>query len=182
LQPQPHPPSMKLFDNPAQEDILWTVRKSGLGATAHVPGQRVTWEGWEDSSVPPDKLGDYLRALRKLFHKYEYACALYGHFGQGCVHTRIDFDLETAEGIKKFRSFLFDAADLVVGFGGSISGERGDGQSKAELLPRMFGPELIQAFEEFKSIWDPESKMNPGKAVNPFLVNQNSRLGTRNLP
>ena len=175
-------PDMKLYDDPRAESVLWTVRKSGLGATAHVPGAPSTWEGWEDSSVPVDRLGDYLRGLRKLFDRYEYGCSLYGHFGQGCVHTRIDFDLETAEGIKKFRSFLFDAADLVVGFGGSISGEHGDGQSKAELLPRMFGPELIQAFEEFKSIWDPESKMNPGKVVRPFRVDENLRLGTSYRP
>ncbi|MGH7184205.1 MAG: FAD-binding and (Fe-S)-binding domain-containing protein [Nitrospiraceae bacterium] len=182
LHSRPHAPTMKLFDNPAQEDILWTVRKSGLGATAHVPGQRVTWEGWEDSSVPPDKLGDYLRALRKLFNKYEYACALYGHFGQACVHTRIDFDLETSEGIRKFRSFLFEAADLVVSFGGSLSGEHGDGQSRAELLPKMFGDELIGAFQQFKSIWDPEGKMNPGKIVEPYRVDENLRLGAEYHP
>src|SRR4029079_9007298 len=103
-------------------------------------------------------------------------------FGQGCVHTRIDFDLETAEGIKKFRSFLFEAADLVVGFGGSISGEHGDGQSKAELLPRMFGEELIKASEEFKSIWDPQWKMNPGKIVRPYRVDENLRLGESYRP
>jgi FAD/FMN-containing dehydrogenase/Fe-S oxidoreductase len=182
LRAVPHAPSMKLYDDPPAEAVLWTVRKSGLGATAHVPGAPSTWEGWEDSSVPVDRLGDYLRGLRKLFDRYEYGCSLYGHFGQGCVHTRIDFDLETADGIKKFRSFLFDAADLVVNFGGSISGEHGDGQSKAELLPRMFGHELIQAFEEFKSIWDPEWKMNPGKIVRPFRVDENLRLGTSYRP
>jgi FAD/FMN-containing dehydrogenase/Fe-S oxidoreductase len=182
LRAVPHAPTMKLFDDPPVEQVIWTVRESGLGATAHVPGSPRTWEGWEDSSVPIDRLGDYLRGLRKLFDRYGYGCSLYGHFGQGCVHTRIDFDLQTAEGIKKFRSFLFDAADLVVGFGGSISGEHGDGQSKAELLPRMFGQELIQAFEEFKSIWDPEWKMNPGKIVRPFRVDENLRLGTGYRP
>lgn len=182
LKKQPHPPSMKLFDNPRQEDILWTVRKSGLGATAHVPGERVTWEGWEDSSVSPERLGDYLRALRNLFDKYDYGCALYGHFGQGCVHTRIDFDLETASGIRKFRSFLFEAADLVLSFGGSLSGEHGDGQSRAELLPKMFGDELMGAFREFKSIWDPDWKMNPGKIVEPYRVDENLRLGTDYRP
>src|SRR5205807_7670668 len=94
-----------------------------------------------------------------------YACALYGHLGQGCVHTRIDFDLKTAEGIRKFRSFIEEASDLVVGYGGSFSGEHGDGQSRAELLVKMYGPELIQAFREFKTIWDPDWKMNPGKIV-----------------
>src|SRR5581483_7218103 len=132
-------PDMKLFDDPDEEKLLWEIRESGLGATAHVPNKKITWEGWEDSSVPPERLGEYLRKLRALFEKYGYACDLYGHFGQGCVHTRIDFDLETADGIAKFRSFLHDAAHLVVSLGGSISGEHGDGQSKAELLPIMFG-------------------------------------------
>jgi FAD/FMN-containing dehydrogenase/Fe-S oxidoreductase len=182
LQIHPHPPSMKLFDNPPQEQILWTVRESGLGATAHVPGERVTWEGWEDSSVPAERLGDYLRALRRLFSKYDYACALYGHFGQACVHTRIDFDLETPSGIQKFRSFLFEAADLVLSFGGSLSGEHGDGQSRAELLPKMFGDEVMRAFREFKSIWDPDWKMNPGKIVDPYRVDENLRLGTAYHP
>jgi hypothetical protein len=155
-------PRMRLYDNPADEKKTWTVRRSGLGATAHVPGKEITWEGWEDASVPPDKLGGYLRDFRKLLDRYGYEGDLYGHFGQGCVHTRIDFDLETADGIRHYRSFLDEAANLVVSYGGSISGEHGDGQSKAALLPKMFGPELIQAFHEFKSIWDQAWKMNPG--------------------
>lgn len=171
-------PSMKLFDNPAEEKMVWKVRESGLGATARVPGAKDTWEGWEDSAVPPDKVGPYLRKLRSLFQRYGYQCALYGHFGQGCIHTRIDFDLATDKGIKSFRSFLGEASDLVLSFGGSLSGEHGDGQSRAELLPKMFGPELVQAFREFKSIWDPELKMNPGKLVDPYLITENLRLGT----
>src|SRR5204863_8989604 len=101
----------------------------------------------------------------------------YGHFGQGCIHTRITFDLETAKGIKTFRSFLEEAADLVVRYGGSLSGEHGDGQSRAELLPKMFGHELVQAFREFKAIWDPEGRMNPGKVVDPYSVTDNLRIG-----
>jgi Fe-S oxidoreductase len=172
------PPSMRLYDDPAREEKIWKIRESGLGATAHVPQKKITWEGWEDSSVPPENLGKYLRALRSLFERYGYECDLYGHFGQGCVHTRIDFDLETAEGIRNFRSFLHDAAKLVVSLGGSISGEHGDGQSKAELLPIMYGEDLIRAFREFKSIWDPNGKMNPGKIVDPFRADENLRLGT----
>jgi FAD/FMN-containing dehydrogenase/Fe-S oxidoreductase len=173
-----NPPSMKLYDDPAVEKTIWKVRESGLGATAHVPNQKITWEGWEDSSVPPENLGKYLRELRALFEKYGYMCDLYGHFGQGCVHTRIDFDLETAPGIAKFRDFLHEAAHLVVSLGGSISGEHGDGQSKAELLPIMFGDKLMQAFREFKSIWDPDWKMNPGKVIDAYRADQNLRLGT----
>src|SRR5690349_24042704 len=114
------------------------------------------------SAVPPEKLGGYLRDLRKLLTEFGYASALYGHFGQGCVHTRIDFDLVTRAGIEKYRRFMDEAADLVLSYGGSLSGEHGDGQSRAELLPKMFGAELIEAFNEFKSIWDPDWKMNPG--------------------
>jgi Fe-S oxidoreductase len=120
--------------------------------------------------------------LRALFDRYGYKCDLYGHFGQGCVHTRIDFDLETADGIRTFRAFLHDAAQLVVSLGGSISGEHGDGQSKAELLPIMFGDELMQAFREFKSIWDLHWKMNPGKVVDAYAPDQNLRLGTAYNP
>jgi FAD/FMN-containing dehydrogenase/Fe-S oxidoreductase len=172
------PPRMKLYDDPPLEARIWKMRESGLGATAHVPQKKITWEGWEDSSVPPEKLGTYLRELRKLFERYGYGCDLYGHFGQGCVHTRIDFDLETADGIATFRAFLHDAAKLVVSLGGSISGEHGDGQSKAELLPIMYGPDIMAAFREFKSIWDPQNRMNPGKVVDAYRADENLRLGT----
>jgi FAD/FMN-containing dehydrogenase/Fe-S oxidoreductase len=177
-----HPPSMKLYDDPQAEERIWHVRESGLGATAHVPDAPITWEGWEDSSVPPARLGEYLRKLRALFEKYEYGCDLYGHFGQGCVHTRIDFDLETAEGIAKYQRFIHEAAQLVVSLDGSISGEHGDGQSKAELLPIMFGDSLVKAFEQFKAIWDPEGRMNPGKIVHAYGATENLRLGTTFRP
>jgi FAD/FMN-containing dehydrogenase/Fe-S oxidoreductase len=170
-------PTMKLFDDPEEEKMIWKVRESGLGATAHVPNKKITWEGWEDAAVPPDKVGAYLRDFRQLLEKFGYGCDLYGHFGQGCIHTRIDFDLETHDGIKTFHSFLNEAANLVVSYGGSLSGEHGDGQSKAEFLPKMFGEELVQAFREFKSIWDPDGKMNPGKIVDPYLPTENLRLG-----
>ena len=177
LRSVPNPPSMKLFDDEAEEEHLWKVRESGLGATARIPGEKDAWEGWEDSAVPPDRVGDYLRDLRKLLTKYRYACSLYGHFGQGCIHTRIDFDLKTVEGVKQFRKFLNEAGDLVVAYGGSISGEHGDGQSKAALLPKMFGADLVRAFGEFKAIWDPGNAMNPHKVVDPYLPGENLRLG-----
>jgi FAD/FMN-containing dehydrogenase/Fe-S oxidoreductase len=172
-----HPPSMKLFDNKAEEKEIWEIRESGLGSTAWVPGHPDNWPGWEDSAVPPDVLGGYLRDLRKLMSKYGYHASLYGHFGQGCIHCRIGFDLVTANGIRSFHSFVEEAADLVVSYGGSLSGEHGDGQSRAELLPKMFGDEIVQAFREFKAIWDPEWKMNPGKVVDPYPITSNLRLG-----
>ncbi|HEX9052413.1 MAG TPA: FAD-linked oxidase C-terminal domain-containing protein, partial [Anaeromyxobacter sp.] len=171
------PPTTRLFDDPEHERILWKVRESGLGATARVPGQPDTWEGWEDSAVPIEKLGAYLRDLRALFDRYGYGCALYGHFGQGCVHTRIDFGLTTTEGVARWRRFMHDAARLVVSHGGSLSGEHGDGQSRAELLPIMFGDALVEEFRRFKRIWDPDWKLNPGKVVDPYRLDENLRLG-----
>src|SRR5437762_2419119 len=182
LKKSKHPPSMKLFDDENQEKMIWKVRESGLGATAHVPNKKITWEGWEDAAVPPEKLGNYLRDFRKLLEGFGYEGDLYGHFGQGCVHTRTDYDLETQDGIQKFRSFIENAAELVISYGGSLSGEHGDGQSRGWLLPKMFGPELVEAFREFKSIWDPAWKMNPGKKVDPYDVVENLRLGTDYRP
>ena len=171
-------PSMKLYVEDDEQERVWDVREAGLGATAFVPGEPLTWEGWEDSAVPLDKVGGYLRDLRKLYNKYEYNSSMYAHFGQGCIHCRVNFDLMSAPGIRKWRAFMEEATDLVTSYGGSISGEHGDGQSKAEFLYKMFGSELIAAFREFKSIWDPDWKMNPGKIVDPYRIDENLRLGT----
>jgi len=175
-------PSMKLFVDEAEQQKMWDVREAGLGATAFVPGEPLTWEGWEDSAVPPDQVGGYLRNLCKLYEKYQYRSALYGHFGQGCIHCRLNFDLMSEPGIRKWRSFMEEATDLVTSYGGSISGEHGDGQSKAEFLYKMFGPQLIEAFREFKSIWDPDWMMNPGKIVDPYHIDENLRLGANYHP
>ena len=171
-------PSAKLCSEDLEAKMMWRVRESALGATAFTPGEKLNWEGWEDSAVPPERMGPYLRDLRALMARYEYRGALYGHLGDGCVHTRIDFDLQTAEGIRKFRGFMIEAAELVVSYGGSLSGEHGDGQSRAELLHKMFGEELVQAFREFKSIWDPDGKMNPGKVVDPYRMDENLRMAS----
>ena len=176
------PPSMRMFSDPRQARYIWEVRESSLGTTSHVPGETPYWEGFEDSAVAPEKLGAYLRELRKLMNAYEYGGAFYGHFGHACLHTRINFDLESVEGIRKFRQFMEEAADLVVGYGGSLSGEHGDGQARAELLPKMFGPELMQAFREFKALWDPDWKMNPGKVIEPYRLDENLRLGANYDP
>ena len=177
-----NPPSMKLLATEHEQRNLWDVREAALGATAFVPGQKDTWPGWEDSAVAPKQVGAYLRDLRKLFDRYEYSPALYGHFGQGCIHCRVDFDLFTEAGIKKYRSFMDEATDLIVSYDGSFSGEHGDGQSRAEFLGKMFGPELIEAFREFKTIWDPDWRMNPGKIVDPYRIDENLRLGPAYSP
>ncbi|HKF35378.1 MAG TPA: FAD-linked oxidase C-terminal domain-containing protein, partial [Ktedonobacteraceae bacterium] len=182
MQRKTHPPVMKLFDQPKEAAKIWMVRESGLGATAIVPGEHHHWEGWEDAAVPPEKLGDYLRDYSRLVKSYGYTTALYGHFGQGCVHNRVDFDLASREGISKFRAFIEEATDIVVSYGGSISGEHGDGQARGELLPRMFGPELMRAFREFKATWDPEGKMNPGKMIDAYRLDEHLRLGASYNP
>ncbi|MGW7046882.1 FAD-binding and (Fe-S)-binding domain-containing protein [Streptomyces avermitilis] len=165
-------------DDPAREQELLQAREAGLGVTARPPDERETWEGWEDSAVPPEQLGDYLRDLKALFAEFGYDHpSLYGHFGQGCVHTRIPFALKTANGVAEFRRFLLRAADLVASYGGSLSGEHGDGQGRGELLPRMFGDRLVGAFGELKALFDPRNRMNPGKIVAPYRVDENLRLG-----
>lgn len=181
LKESEHDPRVSFLEHPEQEDELWRVREGGLGATAHVPGHPDTWEGWEDSAVAPDRLGDYLRDLEKLYEEFGYADdaqpSLYGHFGQGCVHTRIPFGLTSTEGVAKYRRFMERAARLVASYGGSFSGEHGDGQSRGELLPIMFGDVIIRAFRELKEIFDPHAKMNPGKVVNPARLDEHLRLG-----
>jgi FAD/FMN-containing dehydrogenase/Fe-S oxidoreductase len=176
-----HAPSVAFFDDPAREHELWLVRESGLGATAHVPHHPDTFEGWEDSAVPIDRLGDYLRDLTGLYQEFGYASdtgpSLYGHFGQGCVHTRIPFGLYTADGVAAYRRFMERAADLVASYGGSLSGEHGDGQSRGELLPRMFGDEVVELFGRVKDLFDPLDRMNPGKVVAPYRLDENLRLG-----
>ena len=183
LQTTTHQPlSHKLCEDKHDTEEIWAIRESALAATAFIPGQRDRLEGWEDTAVPPPKLGAYLRDLRALYNKYGYQGAFYGHFGDGCLHTRIDFDLDTPEGRAKTRRFLDEAADLVVGYGGSLSGEHGDGQARAELLPKMFGPDIVQAFQEFKAIWDPNNRMNPGKIVHPRGILDDLRLADNFQP
>jgi FAD/FMN-containing dehydrogenase/Fe-S oxidoreductase len=155
---------------PEEAASVWYVRESALGAVVFVPNEPDRWEGWEDAAVPPEKLGAYLRRISALMAEYGYSSPLYGHYGQGCVHMRINFDFRTEKGLANFREFLERATDVVLDFGGSLSGEHGDGQARAALLPKMFGPELMQAFREFKALWDPDNRMNPGKLIDAVRV------------
>ena len=171
--------------SPEQAARVWKVRESALGASVFVPGKPNGWEGWEDSAVPPETLGNYLRDLFKLIQEYGYVTPIYGHFGQGCVHLRISFDMKTEEGVAKYRTFIDKAADIVLKYGGSFSGEHGDGQARGALLPKMYGPELMDAFRDFKALWDPENKMNPGKMIDPVAVYDpvdNLRIGPGYVP
>ncbi len=169
---QPH-----IIEAVPDQKRLWEVRESALGATAIVPGESHRWEGWEDHAVAPEVLGAYLRDFQALLEEFEYDTAYYGHFGQGCVHVRMNFDLQSEQGIRHFRAFLDRAADLTVAHGGSLSGEHGDGQARGALLVRMFGPELMTAFERFKDLWDPAGKMNPGKLIRANQPHADLRYG-----
>jgi len=180
LKDQGHP--MKLFDDPNQEKIIWNLREEGLGATAHVPGEKENHEGWEDTAVHPEDVGKYIRDFLALMDKYNYTGAVYGHFGDGCIHVRLDFELDTTDGIEHYRRFVQEGADLVKRYGGSLSGEHGDGQARGELLERMYGRELIEAMAEFKRIWDPDWKMNPGKVIAPYRLDENLAIGTDYAP
>ncbi|HVL73090.1 MAG TPA: FAD-binding and (Fe-S)-binding domain-containing protein, partial [Beijerinckiaceae bacterium] len=179
--PLPHA-SARLVTDPARQAKVWQVREAGLPGSAYVPERPETWEGWEDAAVPVERLGAYLRDFQQLLDRYGYVTPMYGHFGDGLVHCRVSFDLKSEDGIRDWRRFLDDAADLVVRHGGSLSGEHGDGQSRGALLERMYGPEMIEAFRAFKAIWDPDGRMNPGKVVDPYPIASNLRLGPSYRP
>ncbi len=161
-----------------QSTDIWQIREGGLGATAFPPMDTAHWPGWEDSAVPPDRVGDYITDLKALYRKHGLKGAMYGHLGQGCIHSRINFDLRTADGVANYRAFMEEAADLVVSYGGSLSGEHGDGQQRAELLVKQYGPQMIEAMREFKRIWDPDWKMNPGKVIDAYRLDEHLKLGT----
>ena len=160
----------------AAQRALWGIREAGTGIVTRGADGREAWPGWEDAAVPPARLGAYLRQFQKLLDDHGRHGAYFGHFGDGCVHVRIDFDLVTAPGVASFRRFIEEAADLVTAHGGSLSGEHGDGQARSELLPRMYAPAMIAAFAEFKSIWDPRDRMNPGAVVRPRRLDADLRV------
>jgi FAD/FMN-containing dehydrogenase/Fe-S oxidoreductase len=175
------PPSARLY-TATEARAMWKIRESGPRAAATAPGAPLEWEGWDDSAVAPEKLGGYLRELRALLDEFHYHTGFYGHFGHGCIHMRVDWDLETEQGVRHYGDFVDRASDLVVSYGGSLSGEHGDGQSRGALLPKMFGDTIIGAFREFKAVWDPDRKMNPGKVIDAYLPTENLRLGADYSP
>ncbi|MER5729207.1 FAD-binding and (Fe-S)-binding domain-containing protein [Streptomyces sp. NPDC002138] len=166
----------RVIADPAGQRALWRIREDAAGTATRTPDGRMAWPGWEDCAVPPARLGAYLREFRALLAAHGLRGTPYGHFGEGCVHVRIDFDLVSAAGVARFRTFSEELADLVVAHGGSLSGEHGDGQARAELLPRMYGPELVRLFGAYKDVWDPAGGMNPGMLARPARLDENLRF------
>ncbi|MEV5317040.1 FAD-binding and (Fe-S)-binding domain-containing protein [Streptomyces sp. NPDC052687] len=164
--------------DPAGQRALWRVREDASGTATRMPDGSEAWPGWEDCAVPPARLGAYLRDFRALLAAHGLRGTPYGHFGDGCVHVRIDFDLLTAPGVARFRRFSEELADLVVAHGGSLSGEHGDGQARAELLPRMYGQETVALFARAKAVWDPDDLLNPGMLVRPHRLDDNLRFAS----
>ncbi|MGW3202789.1 FAD-binding and (Fe-S)-binding domain-containing protein [Streptomyces sp. NPDC001135] len=162
--------------DPAAQGALWRIREDASGTATRMPDGGEAWPGWEDCAVPPARLGAYLRDFRALLSAHGLRGTPYGHFGDGCIHVRIDFDLLTEAGIRRFRRFSEELADLVVEHGGSLSGEHGDGQARAELLPRMYGAETVLLFERAKALWDPDDLLNPGMLVRPAPLDTNLRF------
>ncbi len=162
--------------DPAGQRALWRIREDAAGTATRMPDGSEAWPGWEDCAVPPARLGAYLRDFRALLAEHGLRGTPYGHFGDGCVHVRIDFDLIGADGVARFRRFSEETADLVVAHGGSLSGEHGDGQARAELLPRMYGDELVALFHRFKDLWDPDGGLNPGILARPAPLDANLRF------
>ncbi|MFD9190501.1 FAD-binding and (Fe-S)-binding domain-containing protein [Streptomyces phaeochromogenes] len=162
--------------DPAGQRALWRVREDASGTATRMPDGTEAWPGWEDCAVPPARLGPYLRDFRGLLTSHGLRGTPYGHFGDGCIHVRIDFDLLSREGIGRFRLFSEELAELVVAHGGSLSGEHGDGQARAELLPKMYGEEMVALFERAKAVWDPDDLLNPGMLVRPAALDENLRF------
>jgi FAD/FMN-containing dehydrogenase/Fe-S oxidoreductase len=162
--------------DPAGQRALWRIREDASGTATRMPDGAEAWPGWEDCAVPPARLGAYLRDFRGLLSAHGLRGTPYGHFGDGCIHVRIDFDLLTDAGVARFRRFSEELADLVVAHGGSLSGEHGDGQARAELLPRMYGAETVALFERAKAVWDPDDLLNPGMLVRPAPLDANLRF------
>nr|WP_233625151.1 FAD-binding and (Fe-S)-binding domain-containing protein [Actinoplanes sp. ATCC 53533] len=161
--------------DPATQARLWRIREDGAGLAGRAPSGKPAWPGWEDAAVPPQRLGAYLARFDELVASYDMTSAPFGHFGDGCMHVRLDLPLDQPGGTKIMREFLTDAARLVGEFGGSLSGEHGDGRARSELLPHMYSPDAIALFAGIKHAFDPGNLLNPGVLVDPDPIDADVR-------
>jgi len=152
---------------------LWQIRADGAGLAGRTADGSQAWPGWEDSAVPPEHLGDYLRDLQALMNRHSLSGLAYGHFGDGCIHLRIDFPLATTP--ETMRGFMEQAARLAASYGGSLSGEHGDGRARSELLHTMYSADALEAMAQFKGLFDPDDVLNPGVVVRPEPLDANLR-------
>ena len=164
----------RVVTDPVQALALWRIREDGAGL-AGVSLARPAYGGWEDAAVPPSQLGAYLRDFDALLREHRLDGLPYGHFGDGCVHVRIDFPLTDPGGASAYRSFVEAAATLVAGYGGSMSGEHGDGRARSGLLPAMYSPAALSLFGQVKACFDPDNRLNPGVLVDPARVDADLR-------
>jgi len=162
--------------DPVERASLWRVREDGAGLSSRLSTGGESWPGWEDSAVAPENLADYLADFRALLDSYGLQGVMYGHFGAGCMHIRITYDLRTEEGRDVFRRFSAEAARLVVQHGGSLSGEHGDGRARSQLLPLMYSPAVLEAFKAYRRLWDPAGILNPGSLTDPDPLDTNLAL------
>lgn len=158
-----------------EQQALWSLREQATGLAARAGGVE-RWPGWEDAAVPPERLASYLSDFTALLREHGRSGSMYGHFGEGCVHVRIDHDLLSDSGRAAYARFQSAAADLVVAHRGSLSGEHGDGRQRSELLRRMYSPRLLDAFAAFKAAFDADNLFNPGLIVDPVPLNRDLRL------
>ncbi|MGK8521248.1 FAD-binding and (Fe-S)-binding domain-containing protein [Nocardia asteroides] len=164
----------RIVTDPGTAAALWRIRADGAGLAGRTPDGRPAWPGWEDAAVPPARLGAYLRDFAALTRDHGVDGLLYGHIGDGCIHVRLD--LPIADAPRRFRAFLFDAAELVVRHGGSLSGEHGDGRARSELLSVMYSPAVLDLFSGYKGLFDPGDVLNPGVLVAPRPIDADLRL------
>ncbi|WP_191374308.1 FAD-binding and (Fe-S)-binding domain-containing protein, partial [Corynebacterium stationis] len=165
-----------VVSNPQEMRELWRIREASAGVVTRLPDGGEAWPNWEDSAVPPENLADYLRDLYALMDKYSLRGIPFGHFGEGCVHVRISFDFGSDEGVAIFKKFMNEAAELVSSYGGSLSGEHGDGRARSALLDRMYSEEMRDLFKKFKNILDPDGLFNPGVLVDADEVTDGLRM------
>jgi FAD/FMN-containing dehydrogenase/Fe-S oxidoreductase len=165
-----------VVDDPHRAAALWRIRVDGAGLAARSPRGRPAHAGWEDAAVPPDRLGDYLRDFDTLMAEFGVTGMPYGHFGEGCMHVRIDLPLDRPGGTTVYREFMFAAARLVAGYGGSLSGEHGDGRARSELLPLMYSADALALLAAVKHVFDPDNLLNPGVVVDPLALDADLRV------
>lgn len=169
-------PHSQIVEDPAEAARLWRIREDGAGLAGTAPSGRPAWTGWEDAAIPPAALGAYLAEFDELVAQHGLTSAPYGHFGEGCIHVRLDFPFDRADGTSAFREFLSAAADLVAKFGGTLSREHGDGRARSELLPTLYSPQALRLFGVVKAIFDPNNALNPGVLVDPEPVDGSLRV------